>query len=351
MIVRILLFPLTLLYGTVIVIRNFLYKSGILTRTKFDFPIICVGNISAGGTGKTPHIEWLIQQLQHEFKIAVLSRGYKRKTVGYVLSDAGSTPETIGDEPYQIKQKFPDIHLAVSENRVLGVPSLLGDCADTQVILMDDGFQHLPIQPGYSIILTDYNHLFYNDWLLPSGRLREFRSAYKRANCIVVSKCPTTLTDSDKQRIRSQIQPLPNQTVLFSSLAYDSLKPLSGIETTIDSSMQVLAFSGIAHNTHFLAELKRQFKSVQAITLSDHSNYSAKELRDIAERFNNIQSASKIIITTEKDAVKLKSEEAVSFLGELPVYVLPVSVQFEENEASELLTNLRGYIYQTLAEQ
>jgi tetraacyldisaccharide 4'-kinase len=167
----------------------------------------------------------------------------------------------------------------------------------------------------------------------------------------VVSKCPTTLTDSDKQRIRSQIQPLPNQTVLFSSLAYDSLKPLSGIETTIDSSMQVLAFSGIAHNTHFLAELKRQFKSVQAITLSDHSNYSAKELRDIAERFNNIQSASKIIITTEKDAVKLKSEEAVSFLGELPVYVLPVSVQFEENEASELLTNLRGYIYQTLAEQ
>lgn len=351
MIVRLLLLPLTLLYGTAIMIRHFLYKSGILTRTKFDFPIICVGNISAGGTGKTPHIEWLIQHLQNEFKIAVLSRGYKRKTVGYLLADEYSTPDTIGDEPFQIKQKYPDVHLAVSENRVLGVPSLLGDCADTQVILMDDGFQHLPIQPGYAIVLTDYNHLFYNDWLLPSGRLREFRSAYKRAQCIIVSKCPPTLTESEKQRIRSNIKPLIHQKVFFSSLAYDSLKPLFGLESDINSSTHVLAFSGIAHNNIFLAELNRQFNSVQAITLSDHASYAAKELQDIANRFNSISSPSKIIVTTEKDAVKLQSQEARSFLGEFPVYVLPVRVQFDETEKTELLTNLRRYIHQTLAEQ
>lgn len=348
--VRILLFPITFLYGTAIVIRNFLYKAGILTRTKFDFPIICVGNIAAGGTGKTPHIEWLIQHLQHEFQLAVLSRGYKRKTVGYLLADTFTTPEMIGDEPFQIKQKHPNIHLAVSENRVLGVPALLGDTPDTQVILMDDGFQHLPIQPGYSIILTDYRKLFVDDWLLPSGTLREFRSAYKRAQCIVVSKCPNTLTEAEKQIIRTRIQPLPDQLVLFSSLTYSELRPLYENQTSISASTEVLAFSGIAHNTLFIEELNRQFKTVSAFPFSDHKDYAEKELKEIAARFNALTASNKILVTTEKDAVKLSSPHAKEILGNLPVYVLPVAVLFDTKSEEELLVTLRGYINGVLAE-
>jgi tetraacyldisaccharide 4'-kinase len=348
--VRVVLFPLTFLYGTAILIRNFLYKSRILSRTKFDFPIICVGNIAAGGTGKTPHIEWLIANLKDEFKLAILSRGYKRKTLGYVLADEYSTPEQIGDEPFQIKQKHPYIHLAVSENRVLGVPALLGDCEDTQVILMDDGFQHLPIQPGFSIILTDYRKLFYNDWLLPSGTLREFRSAYKRAQCIVVSKCPTTLSQQEKQTIREHIKPLPDQLVLFSSLTYGELKPIYKTEFTFSASTEILAFSGIAHNTLFKEELNREFEKVHAVSFSDHKDYSENELNDLAERFQLLTTSNKILVTTEKDAVKLRSPEALYILGQLPVYALPVAVCFDKHSEDELLTALRQYIYTTLSE-
>lgn len=350
MLVRILLFPLTILYGTAIVIRNFLYQTGILTRTKFDFPVICVGNIAAGGTGKTPHIEWLIAHLKEEFQLAVLSRGYKRKTTGYVLADAFTTPEMIGDEPFQMKQKYPGIHLAVSENRVLGVPALLGDTPDTQVILMDDGFQHLPIQPGYSIILTDYRKLFIDDWLLPSGTLREFRSASKRAQCIIVSKCPDTLTEKDKQNICSRINPLPHQLVLFSSLAYGALQPLYENQSSVSASTEVLAFSGIAHNSLFIEELNRQFRTVSAFPFSDHKDYSEKELKEIAIRFNALSSSNKILITTEKDAVKLRSPEAKRILGNLPVYVLPVAVSFDKKSEVELLDTLRSYIYKTTDE-
>jgi tetraacyldisaccharide 4'-kinase len=350
MLVRIVLFPLTLLYGTAIWIRNLLYNTGILTRTRFDFPIICVGNIAAGGTGKTPHIEWLIQHLQEEFKLAVLSRGYKRKTVGYVLADTQSTPEMIGDEPFQLKQKHPNIHLAVSENRVLGIPALLGDQPDTQVILMDDGFQHLPIQPGYSIVLSDYRQLFYTDWLLPSGTLREFRSAYKRAQCIVVSKCPSTITESDKQAIQQRINPLPHQLVLFSSLTYGELQALYSTTAPISQGTTVLAVSGIAHNTLFIEELKHQFKSVVPLPFSDHKEYTTKELTDIVERFNHLQATHKMIVTTEKDAVKLSTPQALNILGNLPVYVLPVAVQFNRQSEELLLNSLRTYIYNVIAE-
>ncbi|MES2559466.1 MAG: tetraacyldisaccharide 4'-kinase [Bacteroidota bacterium] len=346
--VRILLFPFTLLYATAIVLRNLLYKTGVLTRTRFDFPIICVGNIAAGGTGKTPHIEWLIQHLRHEFQLAVLSRGYKRKTVGYQLADAFTTPDMIGDEPFQIKQHYPNIHLAVSENRVLGVPALLGDRPDTQVILMDDGFQHLPIQPGYSIILTDYRKLFVDDWLLPSGTLREFRSAYKRAQCIIVSKCPNEMPETDKQSIRTRIHPVPGQLLLFSTLSYSELQPLYESRVTINSATEVLAFSGIAHNTLFIEELNRQFTSVHAIPYSDHKDYSEKELKEIAARFNALSTSNKILVTTAKDAVKLSSPTAKQILGNLPVYILPVAVLFDEQSERELLNALRKYIHEAL---
>jgi tetraacyldisaccharide 4'-kinase len=181
-----LLIPFSWLYGLIISFRKWLYKSGLYTRSKFDFPIICVGNITAGGTGKTPHIEWLIKNLSGHYRVAVLSRGYKRKTIGYVLSTPVSTPEQIGDEPYQIKQKFLQVPVAVSENRVLGIPMLLGDEPNTEVVLMDDGFQHLSIQAGFNIVLCDYNRPYYNDFLLPA-------EAFCMATC-----CATRVAKSEK---------------------------------------------------------------------------------------------------------------------------------------------------------
>ena len=196
-----LLIPFSWLYGLIISFRKWLYKSGLYTRSKFDFPIICVGNLTAGGTGKTPHIEWLIKNLSGNYHVAVLSRGYKRKTIGYVLSSPISTPEQIGDEPYQIKQKFLQVPVAVSENRVLGIPALLGDEPNTEVVLMDDGFQHLSIQAGFNIVLCDYNRPYYKDSLMPSGLLRENKTGANRANVIIVSKCPSNLGLAEKNKI------------------------------------------------------------------------------------------------------------------------------------------------------
>lgn len=341
--IRFLLFPFTLLYGLVILVRDYLYTSRIFTRTSFDVPIICVGNISVGGTGKTPHIEWLIRLLQTNYKLAVLSRGYKRKTTGYVLGDAHATPATIGDEPFQIAQKFPEVTVGVSENRVLGIPHLLGDARETQVVLMDDGFQHLPIKPGYSIILTDYSNLFYNDWLMPSGTLREFRSAYKRAQCIIITKCPPTLSETEKQEIIRKINP-QQQLVLFSHIVYAEPVQLMGPEMPSFEIKQVLAFSGIAKTQLFIDELTSRYKNVDTLSFADHKEYNTLTLDKIRNRINTLPEAGRAIFTTEKDAVKLNSELARSILGDIPVFYLPISIQLSEKDENLLKTQLISFI-------
>jgi tetraacyldisaccharide 4'-kinase len=350
-VIRILFLPFTLLYALGIALRQLLYKSGVYTRTQFDFPIICVGNLSVGGTGKTPHIEWLIRAFRDVYKIAILSRGYKRKTTGYVLANIASTPATIGDEPFQIKQKFGDLTVAVCENRVLGVPNLLADVPETQMILMDDGFQHLPIKPGYSIILTDYNNLYTEDWPLPSGTLREFRSGAKRARCIIVSKCPRDLTEAQQQEITRKINPLPGQLVLFSTLSYGELQPVYPTAIHPDPSTTVLAFSGIARNELFIKELESRYTLAHQLNYRDHKDYDAQTLTNIATAYKAIASPNKIIVTTEKDAVKLNTWEAQSILGNLPVYYLPIQVEFFENMGEQLLASVREFTEQMLLEE
>lgn len=343
--VRLLLSPLALLYAGIIGIRNLLYRMRILTRTQFDFPIICVGNIAVGGTGKTPHIEWLIRALGSEFELGVLSRGYKRKTTGYLKASVLSTAAEIGDEPAQLVRKFPGIQLAVSESRVLGVPHLLGDAPSLQAILMDDGFQHLPIKPGLSIILTDYHNLFTSDWIMPAGTLREFRSAYKRADIIIITKCPDQLSQNEADRITRTIKPLPHQSVYFTCIRYGSLVPVfqNGIQppATIQS---VLGFSGLANNSYFAAHLQQQYPNAHTLSHADHKEYSTLLLSDIAERFRNLQ--ADIVITTEKDAVKLQTEAGKNILGNLPVFALPIEVGFPLGNEEMLLEHVRKYIHQ-----
>jgi tetraacyldisaccharide 4'-kinase len=343
-ILRFILLPFTLIYALIIALRNFLYQARIINRTSFNIPIICIGNIAVGGTGKTPHIEWIIESLQSTYKLAVLSRGYKRKTTGYVLATENETPLTVGDEPFQIAQKFPDIAVAVCENRVLGVPSLLGDVPTTELILMDDGFQHLPIKPGYSIVLTDYSNLFFNDWLMPSGTLREFRSAYKRAQCIIVTKCPTTISEKEKEIISQKINPLPHQLILFSVIEYGELKPIFKHNNTPESPNHVLAFSGIANEQPFLAELNKRFHQVSAINFSDHQEYSLITLSDIAERYRALQNNQAILVTTEKDAVKLHTQQAENILGQIPIYYLPIHIRFLDNGSATLIAAITQFI-------
>lgn len=340
-----ILLPLAWLYGLIVWIRKALYRSGIFTRSTFDFPIICVGNLTAGGTGKTPHIEWLISNLQSHYKLAVLSRGYKRKSSGYILATVNSTPEQIGDEPFQIKRKFPTTTVAVAENRVLGVPYLLGDEPGTDVILMDDGFQHLSIKAGFNIILCDYNRPYYNDFLLPAGLLREAASGAQRADVILVTKCPENLSLTDQQHIIHQLQPTAHQSVFFSCIKYQKLVPLTHKAYVLNQpngNEEALALAGIANPTPFIQEVTKQFTKTQSLVFSDHQHYTDDKIQQLAASFRNLHNG--VIITTEKDAVKLAHPTILPHLNEIPIWYLPIGVSILNQQNNELLARIHHYI-------
>src|SRR5579871_1840274 len=218
--IRILLFPLSIVYAFIIRIRNFLFDKNILSSTSFNLPVICVGNLAVGGTGKSPMVEFLIKNLKNEFAVAVLSRGYKRKTRGYALANPMSTVIEIGDEPMQFHIKFPDVPIAVGEERIVAIPQLLHDIPSTQAIILDDAFQHRSMKAGLNILLTDYNNLFTRDWFLPTGDLRDEKRSYKRSDIIIVTKCKRDLTTTEKMRIIREIDPLARQNVFFSTIQY-----------------------------------------------------------------------------------------------------------------------------------
>ena len=346
---RILLLPFTILYGTAILLRNFFFQSKILTRTSFDLPIICVGNLAAGGTGKTPHIEWIIRQLKDEYKLGVLSRGYRRKTSGYQFAYPNATPEEIGDEPFQIHRKFIDIPVGVAENRVFGIPELLGDAPDTQVVLMDDGYQHLPLKADTYILLTDYNNLYCDDWLLPSGLLREYRSGAKRAAIIVVTKCPEQLTSVEKENIRKKLNPLPSQQLLFSSIVYG--KPIA-VNASIELNEQsaVIAFSGIANPKPLIQYLETHFPGAQHIQFRDHQDYTNTEIERILSVIKHDPRPNKVLVCTEKDAVKLGSLSPAPF-KEIPLFYIPIEISFHDHGAQVLAHYLRTVISSKILEE
>jgi tetraacyldisaccharide 4'-kinase len=340
-----LLIPFSWLYGLIISFRKWLYKSGLYTRSKFDFPIICVGNITAGGTGKTPHIEWLIKNLSGHYRVAVLSRGYKRKTIGYVLSTPVSTPEQIGDEPYQIKQKFLQVPVAVSENRVLGIPMLLGDEPNTEVVLMDDGFQHLSIQAGFNIVLCDYNRPYYNDYLLPAGLLRENKTGANRADVIIVTKCPSNLSLEEKNNIKQKLKLHDNQTVYFSTIKYKNIIAIT--DTAIkqglpDPNQPTVALAGIAKANIFINQIKSIQKQVIPLVFSDHQTYTDDRIQQLAATASIHPNS--VIITTEKDAVKLKSSTILPYINQLPIWYIPIGIEILFEEENQLLQQINQYI-------
>ena len=338
--IRILLFPVSIVYAFIVWIRNRLYDANVFQGTSFNLPVICVGNLSVGGTGKSVMVEYLVGILQRQFKTATMSRGYKRKTRGYALANERTTALEIGDEPMQFHNKFPNVAVAVGEERIVAIPQLLHDRPDTQVIILDDAFQHRRIKAGMNILLTDYSNLFTRDWYLPTGDLRDGAASYERANIIVVTKCPDELSVDEMDAIRKEIDPLPQHELFFASIQYGEPYHITRKHTVhMDTHMEVLLVSGIANPGPLKKYLQENTKVYYEMLYNDHHIFTIDDWKEIAKRFHSIQASpddsvgrafSKIILTTEKDAVRLIKFEQE--LKDLPVFVVPIEMKFLNGE-------------------
>ncbi len=324
---RILLLPFALLYWLGISIRNWLYNKNISKSASFGLPLICVGNLSVGGTGKSPMVEYLVSNLKDKYKIATLSRGYKRKTKGYALATATTTALEIGDEPMQFHLKFPNVPVAVGEERILAIPQLLHDKPETQAVILDDAFQHRTIKAGLNILLTEYNNLFTRDFYLPTGDLRDLKSSYKRAEIIVVTKCKPDLTNEEKQKVINEINQVNGQKIFFTAIQYGSMYHISSNKIfTADEKTEVLLVTGIANPRPLKRMLEEKSSSYHMLQYSDHHIFTIDDLNEIKQKFEKIETTNKIILTTEKDAVRLA--KFTNEIAELPLYVIPIRHQF-----------------------
>lgn len=326
------LLPFAWIYGIGVIIRNWLFDLHVLKPKRYSIPVICIGNLSVGGTGKTPHTEYLIRLLRQEFKTAVLSRGYKRKSKGFVLASPHTTIEEIGDEPFQMASKFSDIYMAVDSNRCHGIESLTGK-KDIDVILLDDAFQHRYVLPGLSILLIDYNRPVYSDYLLPAGRLREPASGKKRADILIVTKCPQSISEKEQMQIRKRLAPLPGQTLYFTSFVYDDLYALSspGFQretASLATDSEILLVTGIASPLPLIRKLKTYTSKVYPLTFADHHNFTKEDIDKIRNRFKQLSPEKRLIITTEKDAARLANHPALEHSLKEDIYVLPIRVEF-----------------------
>lgn len=345
---RILLFPFAIIYWIIIGIRNFLYDHRIFRSTSFGLPVICIGNLAVGGTGKSPMVEYLTTRLLDRYKLAILSRGYKRKTKGYALAHNNSTALEIGDEPMQFHTKFPGVPVAVGEARLEAIPQLLHDHPEVQCIILDDAFQHRAIDAGLNILLTDCNNLFTRDFYLPTGDLRDLKSSYKRAQVIVVTKCEHSLTDKEKNEIIQEIDPGPGQQVFFTANQYGN--PYHILRTDeivqINTGADVLLLTGIANPAPLKKLLYEYTQGYDMMHFPDHHIFSIDDLKDIRKRFKKLNSDRKYILTTEKDAMRL-----IKFgreLEDLPIYVIPLAHHFLFGEGEKFLQLTIDYIERSL---
>ncbi len=331
---RVLLLPLALIYGAIIIIRNRLYDQQIITSAEFNFPLICIGNLVVGGTGKSPMVEYLIELLKSKYVVGTLSRGYKRKTKGYALANEFTTALEIGDEPMQFHAKYPDIAIASCEERIVGIPHLLQDVPNLQTIILDDAFQHRSIKAGLNIVLTEFGNLYAHDFFLPTGDLRDEWASAKRAEIIVVTKCPYNLTAELKQKIIRTLKPEAKQKIFFTTIEYATPYHIfnHNDEWLITQRDEVLLVCGIANPKPLKEYLTEKTHTYYQQDYSNHHIFSIDDLNDIKERFSKINAKDKMILTTEKDAVRLlKFREE---LASIPMYVLPIKhfFLFDEGE-------------------
>lgn len=340
---RYLLLPVSFLYGLILWIRNVLFDRNYLKSSSFNFPIICVGNLAVGGTGKTPMVEYLLRLLKNDYSVGTISRGYKRKTKGYGISTAATTALDIGDEPMQFHLKFPDVSVAVGEERLVAIPQLLHDRPQTQVIILDDAFQHRQVKAGFNILLTEYNNLYTRDFILPGGDLRDNKASAKRAQIIIVTKCQHTLELEEKNSIVKELKPAADQKVFFTEITYGTPYHLfSKTEMEIAHTTDILLVCGIANPRPLKDFLNIQVHTYDMLKYPDHHIFDSGDLAEIKKHFSKIASRDKMILTTEKDGVRLKKFEAE--LKDLPLYVLPIQHSFMFNEAAEFNAAVKIFI-------
>ena len=339
---KILLAPLSWLYAIVLCIRHKFYDWGILKSKSFSVPTICIGNLALGGTGKTPHTEYLIKLLKDKAKVAVLSRGYGRKSIGFVLADESTTFEQIGDEPLQYHSKFNDITVAVDEQRCDGVEHLMNLENAPEVILLDDAYQHRKIKPGLNILLTEYYNIYKKDMLVPAGKLRDIKSAASRADIIVVTKSPRVLLPYDKRDVISLIDAKPYQQIFFTYIDFQQLKPVNQTakDTTPDAIKSIYLFCGIANPYPLEDHLKRKFNTLITNYYNDHHSYNETDIDDILFGYNSVIGKNKILLTTEKDLMRITNSSYLSKFDNIPLFVIPIEVKFNDVKEEETFKNL-----------
>lgn len=344
---KILLIPFAWLYGLVIRIRHLLFNSNILKTESFSIPVVGVGNLSLGGTGKTPVVEYLVRLLSDENKIAVLSRGYGRNTKGFLIANQYSGHKDIGDESLQYHNKFKtNIKVAVCEDRRAGIKNLMQDDENLDVILLDDAFQHRYVKPGLSILLTDFHNLYMEDYLLPAGTLRDVVAEAKRADIIIVTKTYKVLSPITRRRIKGILKPQENQSLYFSYLSYGNLIPFSGSDDykSPKNISTIVLFCGIANSYPLQEYLRDMCVDLLVLDFPDHHTYRRKDLQLVIRTFNDAFTRNKIIITTEKDAMRLIKSEHINLLDNLPMFYIPIEVKLHGLDNSNFSNQIKKYV-------
>ena len=345
------LLPLSWLYGVSSDLRNLLFNAGILSSKTYSIPVISVGNITAGGTGKTPHIEYLIRLLSKNHKVAVLSRGYKRRSSGFVLAQTDTPMEKIGDEPWQIKEKFPEVYVAVDSNRRRGIERLMSDekTNDVQIILLDDAYQHRYVNPRLNILLIDYHRMITEDQLLPAGRLRERVSNKIRANMVIVTKCPRNLTPIGYRVVQQALHLKPFQSLFFSTFKYGNLKKLFGVgeiplEQIRKDSMHVLLVTGIGNPQQMEQDMRKFAQYVTPLSYSDHHYFTPKDVEDINKAALKMPKPM-IVVTTEKDAPRLKNMQGFNEVVRENMFVFPIEIEILKDKETTLKEQIINYVH------
>jgi tetraacyldisaccharide 4'-kinase len=346
---KLLLYPLSAIYGLIISIRNLLYDYKIFRSAEFEIPVISIGNITVGGTGKTPHTEYLVELLNKQFRVATISRGYKRNTRGFQEVGQNSPASAVGDEPLQIKSKFPNVQVVVDEKRVHAIEKIQKQESDRlpDVILLDDAFQHRSVTPGINILLIDYNRPINKDHLLPYGRLREAHWQMRRANVIIYTKCPGEISPITRRIIMKDVNLRPYQSLFFTTLRYGPLQPVfpdQAVNTPpLSGILSVLLVTGIASPEHLKKYISGFTDDIREIRFADHHRFNATDLQQIEQKFEKISSSGKIVITTEKDAMRLKEMNlSTPFLQYL--FYIPLKIKFLDSEGKHFDDKIITYV-------
>ena len=352
-VLRIFLLPFAWIYGLIMLVRGKMFDWHILPSESFPLPVICVGNLSYGGTGKTPMVEYIIRMFHDQMKVATLSRGYKRNTRGYVLATENSTYEEIGDEPLQYKMKFSNLEVAVHERRRAGIRKLMEGFPDLGLVVLDDAFQHRYVKAGINILRTDFHKLFVNDYPIPAGTLREFRSASRRADIIIVTKTPSVLSPITRRRLIELIRPIGHQQLLFSFIRYGDPLPLCEEHQELfkDYYNTILLFSGIANSYPLQDHLRPKCHELHVMDFMDHHKYTKTDLERIKVNFDNMFTRNKVIFTTEKDAMRLDKSALKDIIKTMPVFYIPIEMGFHNGDSVIFADQIRAYVEENTGNQ